>query len=79
MYSGYAIWYNRKYHRNGHLFENRYKSIVCEEDPYLLELVRYIHLNPLRASVVKDAPNKIDQYTTLPGLMALMPIAGVRY
>jgi hypothetical protein len=36
------------------LFQNRYKSIVCEEDPYLLELVRYIHLNPLRASLVKN-------------------------
>jgi len=36
----------------GHLFQNRYKSIVCEEDPYLLELVRYIHLNPLRAGIV---------------------------
>jgi REP element-mobilizing transposase RayT len=40
---GHAIWYNRKYHRSGHLFQNRYKSIVCEKDPYLLELVRYIH------------------------------------
>jgi putative transposase len=61
LLTGYAIWYNRKYHRNGHLFENRYKSIVCEEDPYLLELVRYIHLNPLRASVVKDMA-ELDQY-----------------
>ena len=37
-----------------HLFQNRYKSIVCEEDPYLLELTRYIHLNPVRAGMVKD-------------------------
>jgi REP element-mobilizing transposase RayT len=51
--TGYAVRYNLKYRRHGHLFENRYKSIVCEEDPYLLELVRYIHLNPLRAGVVK--------------------------
>jgi len=35
------------------LFQNRYKSIICEEDPYLLELVRYIHLNPLRAKLEK--------------------------
>ncbi len=40
--------------RSGHLFQNRYKSIVCEEEPYLLELVRYIHLNPLRAGMVTN-------------------------
>jgi hypothetical protein len=43
------------------LFQNRYKSIVCEEDPYLLELVRYIHLNPLRTSLVKNL-GELDQY-----------------
>jgi len=41
----------------GHLFQNRYKSIVCEEEPYLLELIRYIHLNPLRAGLVKELEN----------------------
>jgi REP element-mobilizing transposase RayT len=54
LLTGYAVWFNRRYRRSGHLFQNRYKSILCEEDPYLLELVRYIHLNPLRASVVKS-------------------------
>jgi REP element-mobilizing transposase RayT len=54
LLTGYAIWFNRLYQRSGHLFQNRYKSIVCDEDIYLLELVRYIHLNPLRASVVKS-------------------------
>jgi putative transposase len=53
LLTGYAISFNRKYHRFGHLFQNRYKSIICDLDPYLLELVRYIHLNPLRAGVVK--------------------------
>jgi putative transposase len=43
LLTGYAVWYNRKHHRTGHLFQNRYKSIVCEEETYLLELVRYIH------------------------------------
>ena len=52
LLTGYAIRYNLKYRRSGHLFQNRYKSIVCEEEPYLLELVRYIHLNPLRAGIV---------------------------
>ena len=46
--------FNRRHRRHGHLFQNRYKSILCQEDPYLLELVRYIHLNPLRAGIVKD-------------------------
>ena len=52
LLTGYAVTFNRKYKRHGHLFQNRYKSILCQEDSYLLELVRYIHLNPLRAKVV---------------------------
>lgn len=52
--TGYAISFNRRYGRSGHLFQNRYKSILVEEEPYLLELVRYIHLNPLRAKLVRD-------------------------
>jgi len=51
--SGYVGGYNRRHRRWGHLFQNRYKSIVCEDDPYLLELTRYIHLNPLRAGIVR--------------------------
>ncbi len=47
--TGYAIRYNHRHRRHGHLFQNRYKSILCEEDVYFRELVRYIHLNPLRA------------------------------
>jgi putative transposase len=54
LLTGYALWYNRKHRRNGHLFQNRFKSILCQEDIYLLELVRYIHLNPIRARLVKD-------------------------
>lgn len=61
LLTGYAIKFNRKYHRNGHLFQNRYKSIVCEEERYLLELVRYIHLNPLRASAVMSM-EELDRY-----------------
>jgi putative transposase len=52
--TGYVINFNRRYKRYGHLFQNRYKSIVCEDDPYLLELTRYIHLNPVRAEAVRD-------------------------
>ena len=50
----YAVTFNRRYRRHGCLFRNRYKSILCEEDAYLQELVRYIHLNPLRAGLVDD-------------------------
>ncbi|MBI4396435.1 MAG: transposase, partial [Elusimicrobia bacterium] len=54
LMSGYATSFNARHKRVGYLFQNRYKSIVCEEDTYLKELVRYIHLNPLRAQLVKD-------------------------
>lgn len=54
LLTGHAVSYNRRHRRHGHLFQNRYKSILCQEDPYLLELVRYIHLNPLRAKLVAD-------------------------
>lgn len=54
LLTGYAIKFNRRHGRQGHLFQNRYKSILCQEEQYLLELVRYIHLNPLRAGVVSS-------------------------
>ena len=54
LLTGYAISFNRRHKRYGQLFQNRYKSIICQEDTYLKELVRYIHLNPLRAKIVKD-------------------------
>jgi hypothetical protein len=60
--TGYAVTFNIRHRRSGHLFQNRYKSVVCEEDPYLLELVRYIHLNPLRARLVEDLKS-LDKYT----------------
>ena len=54
LLTGYAVSYNRRHRRHGQLFQNRYKSVICQEDRYLQELVRYIHLNPLRAKVVRD-------------------------
>jgi REP element-mobilizing transposase RayT len=54
LLTGYAVNFNHRHKRSGHLFQNRYKSIICEEDTYLLELIRYIHLNPLRAKLVPD-------------------------
>lgn len=61
LLTGYAGAFNRRHKRVGHLFQNRYKSIVVEEEPYLLELVRYLHLNPLRAQVVPDL-RALDRY-----------------
>jgi putative transposase len=52
LLTGYVVSFNRRYKRHGHLFQNRYKSIVCQEDLYLRELVRYIHLNPVRGGIV---------------------------
>jgi REP element-mobilizing transposase RayT len=61
LLTGYAINFNLRQKRTGHLFQNRYKSIVCEEEPYLLELTRYIHLNPIRAKMVKTV-KELDIY-----------------
>lgn len=54
LLTGYAVSFNRRHKRHGQLFQNRYKSIICQEDVYLKELVRYIHLNPVRAKLVQD-------------------------
>ena len=50
----YTRSFNIRYRKNGHLFQGRYKAILCERDPYLLELSAYIHLNPVRAGLVND-------------------------
>src|SRR3990172_2456581 len=54
LLTGYAGAFNRRHHRAGHLFQNRYKSVVVEEEAYFLELVRYLHLNPVRAGLVPN-------------------------
>lgn len=59
--TGYSVTYNRRHNRHGHLFQNRYKSIVCDEDSYFQELVRYIHLNPLRAKLAEN-PMALERY-----------------
>ena len=61
LLTGYAVSFNRRHHRHGHLFQNRYKSILCQEDLYLMELVRYIHLNPMRAKLVSEF-KKLSRY-----------------
>lgn len=59
--TGYAVNYNLRHRRYGHLFQNRYKSIVCDAEGYFAELVRYIHLNPLRVEVVKNL-SELERY-----------------
>jgi len=54
LLTGYAGSFNRRHNRSGRLFQNRYRSIICQEEPYLRELVRYIHLNPLRAGILAE-------------------------
>jgi putative transposase len=61
LLTSYALWFNRKHNRSGHLFQNRFKSVLCQEDAYLLELVRYIHLNPVRSRMVQDL-DALDRY-----------------
>lgn len=52
--ASYVYWYNWKYQRCGHLFQDRYKSEAVEDDRYFLSVLRYIHRNPLKAGIVKD-------------------------
>lgn len=58
LQQSYTQYFNRQYGKTGHLFQGRYKAILCDRDAYLLELIRYIHLNPVRAGMVKRA----DEY-----------------
>lgn len=77
LLTGYATYFNKRQSRSGHLFQNRYKSIVCEEEPYFLELVRYIHLNPIRSGVVLSM-DKLDTYRWS-GHKALLGKADIRF
>jgi REP element-mobilizing transposase RayT len=54
LQQSYTSYFHKKYKTVGHLFQGRYKAILCQRDAYLLELVRYIHLNPVRAAIVAN-------------------------
>ncbi len=54
----YVYWYNWKYYRKGHLFQDRFKSEPIDDEKYLLTVLRYIHQNPIKANIVKN----IDEY-----------------
>ena len=63
----YTLYFNRKYGTFGHLFQGRYKAILCDRDEYLLTLVKYTHLNPLRAKIAdrlmptRGAPSRLPE------------------
>ncbi|MDG5816748.1 transposase [Chitinispirillales bacterium ANBcel5] len=59
---GYAQYYNHKYNRTGYLFQNRFKSALCQDQDYTAQLVKYINLNPLRAGKVKSL-EQLKAYT----------------
>ncbi|MBI3553152.1 MAG: transposase [Elusimicrobia bacterium] len=54
MLTRYAHYFNARHGRIGHLFQGRYRALLCQNEPYLLELLRYIHRNPVRAKIVED-------------------------
>ncbi|MGS0746006.1 transposase [Syntrophomonas erecta subsp. sporosyntropha] len=51
----YVLWYNKKYSRCGHLFQERFRSEAVETDAYFLTVLRYIHQNPVKAGIAKEA------------------------
>jgi putative transposase len=53
LQQGYTQYFNLRYNKVGHLFQGRYHAIICDKDEYLLALMRYIHLNPVRAKMVR--------------------------
>ncbi len=58
LFSGYATGFNRKYQRRGHLFGGPYRQAVCLDETYLLSASVYIHLNPVRAEISRQAIGK---------------------
>ena len=66
--SSYTGYFNRKYSRSGHLFQGRYKAILIDKDSYLLELTRYVHLNPVHAGIVESPEKHI--WSSYPGYIS---------
>lgn len=52
--TGYALYYNKKYERNGYLFQGRFKSVLCQDQNYAAEVIKYVNMNPIRAGLVKS-------------------------
>jgi len=76
--TAYITYYNLRHHKSGHLYQGRYKAILVEADEYLLELSRYIHLNPVRFKKYRDTPIeekskilKAYKWSSLPGCIKI--------
>lgn len=76
--TAYITYYNLRHHKSGHLYQGRYKAILVEADEYLLELSRYIHLNPVRFKKYRDTPSKVKsrilkfyKWSSLPGYIRI--------
>ncbi|MBA7519819.1 hypothetical protein ES705_11907 [subsurface metagenome] len=61
--TSYAYYFNNKYKRVGHLFQDRYKSETIEDEPYLLSVIRYVHNNPEKAEITKKEKYKWSSYS----------------
>lgn len=72
LHSKYAFYFNRKYHRRGYLFQDRFKSLATQDQFYVEQILRYIHLNPVRGGICKS----LDELDTYPwsGHSALMGV-----
>ncbi len=79
LLTSYAVYFNKRYKRAGHLFQNRYASALVQSGPYFLELIRYIHLNPVRAGVVSGIDSltsyRYTGYSALMGRKSTVPLA----
>ena len=61
LLGGFGGYYNRRHRRSGYVFQNRFRSVLVDADNYLKELVRYIHLNPVRAGMIENV-NELESY-----------------
>lgn len=57
LQTAYGVFFNKKYKRVGPVFSGRYKSIICQDDEYMLQISKYIHLNPVKAKLCKNPSN----------------------
>jgi len=66
--TSYTVYFNKRHQRSGHVFEQRYKAFLVDKDNYLLEVSRYIHLNPVAAGIVGTAVGlSVEQLSGLSG------------
>lgn len=69
----YALYFNRKYKRVGHVFQDRFRSEAIEAEPYMLSLIRYIHSNPVKANISQELNYAWSSYWRYSGKLPLLP------